>query len=228
MKKINFFLTVAMFLLFGAISTNAKTMEVSDAELSARQTTNDPELVGQLLAIREQLHKENKPLFFMQIDVSNSVMTTYKLTDEEDGTFSLEEISTNIVGTPKSKKYPRGFGFITAVEKNPVWAPTPATVKQFKKHGMDLEKFRNDQGKIIIPAGNVLNYMGPLKMRIKFLEKQAYPELNRDVYRIHGTLKKDERKLGTRCSAGCIRTKNNELLELNEEMKGGFIVVEYI
>lgn len=218
-----------MFSLFMAISTPTETVAALSENALIKQQAEDLAVIEHLIAIREESKQEEKTLFFMEIDVVQSNMRVYRLVEDTDEeTFSLEEISTHRVGTPKSAKYPKGFGIITSVEKDPIWAPTDGTIEQFKKRGTDLEKFRNAQGKVIIPAGNPLNYMGPLKMRIKFLEKQASAELERDIYRIHGTLKKDEPKLGTRCSGGCIRTKNAELLELDKKMKGGFIVIKYV
>ena len=103
-----------------------------------------------------------------------------------------------------------------------------STTAYFKKRGIDFEKFRNNKGRIIIPPGHIFNYMGSIKMRIKFLEKQASSKLDRDVYRIHGTLKEDDPKLGTRCSSGCTRVQNDELLQFDKLMSGGFIIVEYV
>ena len=225
-KVLCYLMAIIMLFLFEA-SANAQSPTLSNMEISAEQES-DSSLIPQLLSIRERMHKTDKPLFFLRIDVINAKMTVYSLIPEGIASYSLEEISTHLVGSPKSKKYPRGFGVITSIQRSPIWAPTPETVKLFKKRGINLEKFRNAKGKIIIPAGHKLNYMGPVKMNIDFLEKQASAKLERDVYRIHGTLQKDEKKLGTRCSGGCIRTQNKELLRLDELMKGGFIVVEYV
>jgi lipoprotein-anchoring transpeptidase ErfK/SrfK len=221
MRKVLYHLASITFLLL------LSTAPSLAAPVCDEQPTDDI-LVAKLVSIREKMHKTDKPLFFMRVDVQHSIMTVYRLDEEVGEDFSLERMRTYSVGTPRSKKYPKGLGIITAIERFPIWAPTPETVTQFKKRGIELEKFRNAQGKIIIPAGHHLNYMGPVKMKIKFLEKQADPRFDRDVYRIHGTLKKDERRLGTRCSGGCIRTKNDDLIELDDKIKGGFIVVEYV
>lgn len=229
MKKVlRYLATIVLCSLLATTGVHAEATNSSENELLEKQA-NDTTSIMKLISIREQSNQAGKPLFFMEIDVMHSSMTVYRLVENaSEETFSLEEISTHRVGTPKPAKYPKGFGIITAIEKDPIWAPTDGTIEQFKKRGTDLEKFRNAQGKVIIPAGDPLNYMGPLKMRIKFLEKQASAKLQRDIYRIHGTLKKDEAKLGTRCSGGCIRTKNTELLELSKKMKGGFIVIRYV
>lgn len=218
-----------ILLLLGAADINAEPRILFDSntDLSIRRNNNSP-LVAQLLSIQEEMHQTNKLLFFLRIDVIQSTMTAYQLTEDSINNYSLEELSTCLVGTPKSKKYPKGFGVITSIERSPRWAPTPETVRLFKRRGINLEKFRNAKGKIIIPSGHPLNYMGSLKMNIRFLEKQASLKLERNVYRIHGTLKKDEEKLGTRCSGGCIRTQNEELIALDKMMKGGLIIIKYI
>lgn len=228
MQKVLYYLASIAFLLFMAIDANVQAQPIPDKKDYAEEERGDTLLIAQLLSIREKMNKAAKPLFFLHIDVVQATMTVYHLIEEDTGNYFLEEVSTHLVGTPKFKRYPKGFGIITSTERSPFWAPTPGTVMEFKKRGINLEKFRNEQGKIIIPPGHALNYMGPVKMRIRFLEKQAFPKLNRDVYRIHGTLKKDEAKLGTRCSGGCIRTQNEELLRLDELMKGGFIITKYI
>lgn len=230
MKKVLFSLITGSILLLMAIPANTRTSVACESDAQNKQTDDfvNSALIDKLLSIQVQLKKSDEQIFYLHIDVVKSTMTVFRLVQEDDLTFSLEEMSSHFVGTPKSRIYPKGFGYIYARERNPIWAPTKETVRLFKKRGVNLEKFRNKQGKIIIPAGDRLNYMGPIKMRVKFLEKQTDAKLIRDVYRIHGTLKKDERKLGTRCSGGCIRTQNEELIKLNEKTKGGLIIVQYV
>jgi hypothetical protein len=228
MRKIFCFLAIAVVFLLVSTNAQAEPRVIPRDDMSHEEEVADEALINKLLSIRESMRKTDKPLFYMYVDVVNSTMIVYRLIQESGEGYSLEEMSTHLIGSPKSKKYPKGFGFIYSVEKFPIWAPTSDQVKLFKERGTDFEKFRNAQGKVIIPPSHPLNYMGPVKMKIKFFEKQVIAKLDRDVYRIHGTLKKDEKKLGTRCSGGCIRTRNEEIIELDKQTHGGFIIVNFV
>lgn len=111
--------------------------------------------------------------------------------------------STNIksykVSTAKNNiKKPLGIGNITAISFEPTWYPTQKTVTAFKQKGINLPA--------IVPFGDKLNYMGAAKINL------THRVNGKEVYRIHGTL--DESTIGTNESSGCIRMKNNEVIEL--------------
>ena len=93
---------------------------------------------------------------------------------------------------------PLGVGKITAISLEPQWYPTYKTLKAFKKRGINLPA--------IVPYGHKLNYMGAAKINL------THRVAGQEVYRIHGTLNEDT--IGTNESSGCIRMKNNEVMQL--------------
>ena len=95
------------------------------------------------------------------------------------------------------KKYPVGKGVVTKIEFNPAWYPTPRTRGEFAKKNIFLAEK--------IPAGHKFNYMGSFKIHLS----HSVPGKG-EVFRIHGTRKEDESKIGTRASGGCIRMFNAE------------------
>lgn len=58
----------------------------------------------------------------------------------------------------------------------------------------------------IVPFGHKLNYMDAAKINL------SHKVEGQEVYRIHGTL--SENTIGTNESSGCIRMKNEEIVEL--------------
>ncbi|HJE02963.1 putative L,D-transpeptidase YnhG precursor [Aliarcobacter thereius] len=104
-----------------------------------------------------------------------------------------------IVATGKNSiKKPQGEGTITAISLNPVWYPTSDTKKSFEKRGITLPD--------VVPPGHKYNYMGEAKLNLSHIVD------GNATYRIHGTL--NEKTLGYNVSAGCIRMKNKEVIEL--------------
>jgi L,D-transpeptidase YcfS len=93
---------------------------------------------------------------------------------------------------------PLGEGSITAISLQPKWYPTKNTLKAFKRKGINLPS--------IVPYGHKLNYMGAAKINLTHRVK------GQEVYRIHGTLNEDT--IGSNESSGCIRMKNDEVLQL--------------
>jgi L,D-transpeptidase YcfS len=111
----------------------------------------------------------------------------------------FEEIKKYRVSTAKKDiEKPFGDGKITQITLNPTWYPTQDTINSFKKRGIILPS--------VVPPGSKFNYMGAAKINLTH-------EVNgKTTFRIHGTL--DERTIGTNESAGCIRMKNAQVVEL--------------
>ena len=109
------------------------------------------------------------------------------------------------VSTAKSTvKKPTGEGGVTSISLAPSWFPDDDTIKRFKKtKGIDLPKQ--------LPPGHPQNYMGAAKISL------THTVDGKSVYRIHGTL--NEKTIGTKESAGCIRMKNKEVAELASMLK---------
>jgi len=109
------------------------------------------------------------------------------------------KLKTYIVSTGKNSiKKPLGEGGISKISLNPVWYPTEDTKKSFAKKGIILDD--------VIPANHKYNYMGAAKLNL------THSVDGNTTYRIHGTL--NEKTIGTNESAGCIRMKNSDVLEL--------------
>ncbi len=110
-----------------------------------------------------------------------------------------EKIKSYIVSTGKdSIKKPLGVGRISQISLNPVWYPTQDTKKSFAKKGIILPN--------VVPPNHKYNYMGMAKLNL------THSVDGNTTYRIHGTL--NEKTLGSNESAGCIRMKNNDVVEL--------------
>lgn len=62
-----------------------------------------------------------------------------------------------------------------------------------------------------VPGVHRLNYMGAAKLNLTHIVNGA------QTFRIHGTL--SEKTIGTNESAGCIRMKNNEVIQLANLLK---------
>jgi len=109
------------------------------------------------------------------------------------------KLKTYIVSTGKNSiKKPLGEGSISQISINPVWYPTEDTKKSFAKKGIILDD--------VIPANHKYNYMGAAKLNL------THNVDGNTTFRIHGTL--NEKTIGTNESAGCIRMKNSDVLEL--------------
>lgn len=99
----------------------------------------------------------------------------------------------------KSITIPQGIGSISKISLNPIWYPTESTKRSFKKKGINLPN--------VVPPGHKFNYMGAAKINL------THTVNGKNTYRIHGTL--NEKTLGRNESAGCIRMKNNEVVQLS-------------
>lgn len=110
-----------------------------------------------------------------------------------------EKIKSYIVSTGKNSiKKPFGVGRISQISLNPVWYPTQDTKKSFAKKGIILPN--------VVPPNHKYNYMGMAKLNL------THSVDGNTTYRIHGTL--NEKTLGSNESAGCIRMRNNDVVEL--------------
>ena len=130
----------------------------------------------------------------IEVDSSTNVMTIKAKIDNQIKVIKTFKVSTGKIGIEK----PFGDGRITKISLNPVWYPTQDTIKTFRKKGIFLPS--------VVEAGDKYNYMGAAKINLTH-------EVNgKSTFRIHGTL--NEKTIGTNESAGCIRMKNNEVVQL--------------
>jgi L,D-transpeptidase YcfS len=130
----------------------------------------------------------------IEVDSVKNRMTLKAKIDDE-----FQELKTYVVSTGKNNiEKPFGVGRISRISLNPIWYPTADTIKSFKKRGINLPN-------VVLP-GDKYNYMGAAKINLTH-------EVNgKSTYRIHGTL--NEKTLGTNESAGCIRMKNSDVVQL--------------
>ena len=130
----------------------------------------------------------------IKVDSKTNVMELFAKNGENE-----EKIKSYIVSTGKdSIKKPLGVGRISQISLNPVWYPTQDTKKSFAKKGIILPN--------VVPPNHKYNYMGMAKLNL------THSVDGNTTYRIHGTL--NEKTLGSNESAGCIRMKNNDVVEL--------------
>ena len=130
----------------------------------------------------------------IKVDSKTNVMELFAKDGENE-----EKIKSYIVSTGKdSIKKPLGVGRISQISLNPVWYPTADTKKSFAKKGIILPN--------VVPPNHKYNYMGMAKLNL------THSVDGNTTYRIHGTL--NEKTLGSNESAGCIRMRNNDVVEL--------------
>ncbi|MGJ0370866.1 L,D-transpeptidase [Aliarcobacter cryaerophilus] len=130
----------------------------------------------------------------IKVDSKTNVMELFAKDGENE-----EKIKSYIVSTGKdSIKKPLGVGRISQISLNPVWYPTQDTKKSFAKKGIILPN--------VVPPNHKYNYMGMAKLNL------THSVDGNTTYRIHGTL--NEKTLGSNESAGCIRMRNNDVVEL--------------
>ena len=125
--------------------------------------------------------------------ITNSMSVKAKVDNE------LKDIKNYIVSTAKKNiDKPLGLGKVSQISLNPTWYPTKETLKSFAKRGISLPS--------IVPPGHKYNYMGSAKINL------THKVNGKNTFRIHGTL--DEKTIGTNESAGCIRMKNSDVVQL--------------
>ena len=130
----------------------------------------------------------------IKVDSKTNIMELFAKNGENE-----EKIKSYIVSTGKdSIKKPLGVGRISQISLNPVWYPTADTKKSFAKKGIVLPN--------IVPPNHKYNYMGMAKWNL------THSVDGNTTYRIDGTL--NEKTLGSNESAGCIRMRNNDVVEL--------------
>lgn len=130
----------------------------------------------------------------LEVDsITNKMVVKVKVDD------GLKEYKNFVVSTAKKDvKKPLGEGTISKISLDPVWYPTEDTKKTFRKKGIELPS--------VVPSGHKYNFMGAAKINL------THKVDGKNTYRIHGTL--NEKTIGTNESAGCIRMKNSDVLEL--------------
>ena len=130
----------------------------------------------------------------IRVDSKTNIMELFAKNGENE-----EKIKSYIVSTGKdSIKKPLGVGRISQISLNPVWYPIADTKKSFAKKGIILPN--------VVPPNHKYNYMGMAKLNL------THSVDGNTTYRIHGTL--NEKTLGSNESAGCIRMRNNDVVEL--------------
>lgn len=195
--------------LFGEEEPISQNLEEEILQTSIKEFDEAEKLKTKTVTLLESLNMEEKPKkianitdlkiynydeIFIEI---NSRTNTMKVTAKIKN--SLKELKTYRVSTGKENiQKPFGLGKISQISLNPTWYPTQDTLQSFAKRGINLPK--------VVPSGHKYNYMGAAKLNLTHIVN------GQNTYRIHGTL--NEKSIGTNESAGCIRMKNKEVIEL--------------
>lgn len=136
----------------------------------------------------------NYDAIIIKVDSKTNIMNLYAKVHNEE-----KMLKSYIVSTGKNSiQKPLGEGRISQISINPTWYPTASTKKSFAKKGIYLPN--------VVPPHHKYNYMGLAKLNL------THSVNGNRTYRIHGTL--NEKTLGSNESAGCIRMKNSDVLEL--------------
>ena len=130
----------------------------------------------------------------IEVDSSNNTMKVGGKSER-----GIKNLKTYKVSTAKKDiKKPLGTGNVTSIALNPIWYPTQDTIQSFKKRGIELPS--------VVLGGDKLNYMGSAKINL------THKVDGKETFRIHGTI--SEKTIGSYESSGCIRMKNNEVIQL--------------
>ena len=167
------------------VEKNEKIEEVQKIEQPKVKKEKETNIIPKVVDYEEIL---------IEVDSVNNFMSVKAKIDNQ-----IKDIKTYRVSTGKDDvKKPFGAGKVSKISLNPVWYPTADTIKSFKKRGINLPS--------VVPPGNKYNYMGAAKINL------THEVDGKNTFRIHGTL--NEKTIGTNESAGCIRMKNGEVLQL--------------
>ena len=160
---------------------------------SYQKTQTAPKKIEQPLGLNKK-ELVNYDGLVIKVDSKTNIMNLYAKVKNEE-----KMLKSYIVSTGKNSiQKPLGEGGITQISLNPTWYPTEDTKRSFAKKGIYLPN--------VVPPNHKYNYMGLAKLNL------THSVNGNTTYRIHGTL--NEKTLGSNESAGCIRMKNNDVLEL--------------
>lgn len=114
------------------------------------------------------------------------------------------------VAVPKENYYPLPMhGMAESIEIDPYWYPLEQSRALYlRDHGEELPN--------ILPPGDPRNAMGKAKININW-------ETTQTPFKIHGT--NNPASIGKKATGGCIRLKNENILELAKMLKGAKIKV---
>lgn len=168
-----------------AIAEETKVDLTVEKNLNSNNTKNENDLISQI---------ESYDKLIVEVDSTNNTMLLKANINEELIDLKSYKVSTG----KKNVKKPLGNGSISAISLTPQWYPTADTLRSFKRRGINLPS--------VVPYGHRLNSMGAAKINL------THRVDGKETYRIHGTL--NEKTIGTNESAGCIRMKNSEVLQL--------------
>ena len=167
------------------VEKTQKTENKKEKKEMLEVVMNNPESEPTILSYEELI---------IEVNANTNLMTVNAKINNE-----LKEIKQYVVSTAKKDvKRPFGEGKISKISLNPTWYPTQDTLKSFRKRGIDLPS--------VVPPGHKYNYMGAAKINLTHIVD------GKNTFRIHGTL--SEKTIGTNESAGCIRMKNSDVLQL--------------
>ncbi|GAB7080466.1 OmpA family protein [Megalodesulfovibrio paquesii] len=138
--------------------------------------------------------------YVIEISLKQCALWLYERTPEGGRTLVREY---KVATAKDGMDHPEGLGYVTKIDKNPWWYPTP-----------DMKRRAAAKGQTLAPVapGRKANPMGSVKIHLS----------HGPTYRIHGTNRPDQ--IGRRVSLGCIRMRNQDALELANLIDVGAVV----
>lgn len=200
LKKIDDLIQVSMDEFDKADDKKQEEMKVENKLVQIEdKKQEEPKIQNKIVEVvinksEEEANILNYEELIIQVDANTNLMTVNAKINNE-----LKEIKQYVVSTAKKDvKRPFGEGKISKISLNPIWYPTQDTLKTFRKRGINLPS--------VVPPGHKYNYMGAAKINLTHIVD------GKNTFRIHGTL--SEKTIGTNESAGCIRMRNSDVLQL--------------
>jgi L,D-transpeptidase YcfS len=200
LKKIDDLIQVSMDEFDKADDKKQEEMKVENKIVQIEdKKQEEPKIQNKIVEVvinksEEEANILNYEELIIQVDANTNLMTVNAKINNE-----LKEIKQYVVSTAKKDvKRPFGEGKISKISLNPIWYPTQDTLKTFRKRGINLPS--------VVPPGHKYNYMGAAKINLTHIVD------GKNTFRIHGTL--SEKTIGTNESAGCIRMRNSDVLQL--------------
>lgn len=185
---------------FGNINENKKLSSQDEEELlqislkEFDEKKEKPKLVQKEPKNISKLDLKKYDEIIIKVDSKTNIMQLFATSHGVE-----KKLKDYIVSTGKNSiKKPLGVGRISEISLNPVWYPTADTKASFAKKGIILPN--------VVPPNHKYNYMGMAKLNL------THKVDGNTTYRIHGTL--SEKTLGRNESAGCIRMRNIDVVEL--------------
>lgn len=155
-----------------------------------------------LFVVGAHVDAQEKKIHYIRVNLTDIKLVLFE---------NEKQIAVYDIAAPKRNWYQLPLeGQLKEIITRPNWYPTVATRKHyFVKKGVELPEF--------VGYGDPRNAMGAAKLIIQFNGDRVA------TIRIHGT--NDPASIGKRISRGCIRMRNEDILDLIEKIKNSKTMV---